>query len=116
MLVIKSVSSKTEICEIGKNDKSWNEGNRNSSLGWVYFNPAHMPTAGSVACVPLLTPTCAWTRDPLHTSTTATLEASLPIAPQKPRPLQSKGNNYFKVSERVTSPIETLLARTPPTS
>jgi hypothetical protein len=45
--------------------------------------------------------------------TTATLEASLPIAPQKPQLLQSKGNNYFKVSERVMSPIETLLARTP---
>ncbi|XP_070303714.1 glycosaminoglycan xylosylkinase-like isoform X1 [Salvelinus sp. IW2-2015] len=38
-------------------------------------------------------------RDPLHTSTTATLEASLPIAPQKPRLLQSKGYNYFKVSD-----------------
>ena len=32
------------------------------------------------------------------------------------QPLQSKGNNYFKVSERVTSPIETLLACTPLTS
>ena len=51
------------------------------------------------------------TRDPLLTSTTATLEASLPITPQKPRPLQSKGNNYFKVSERGTAPIETLFAR-----
>ena len=28
-----------------------------------------------------------------------THEASLPIAPQKPRPLQSKGNHYFKFSE-----------------
>uniref|UniRef100_A0AAZ3R8N0 Cytochrome b-245 light chain n=1 Tax=Oncorhynchus tshawytscha TaxID=74940 RepID=A0AAZ3R8N0_ONCTS len=35
----------------------------------------------------------------LCTQTTGTLEASLPIAPQKLRPLQSKGNNYFKVSE-----------------
>uniref|UniRef100_A0AAZ3SSI2 Uncharacterized protein n=1 Tax=Oncorhynchus tshawytscha TaxID=74940 RepID=A0AAZ3SSI2_ONCTS len=34
----------------------------------------------------------------------------LPIAPQKPRPLQSKGNYYFKVSEQVTSPIETLFS------
>jgi hypothetical protein len=52
--------------------------------------------------------TRARTRDPLHTSTTVTHEASLPISPQKPRPLQSKGNFYFKVSEQVTSPIETL--------
>uniref|UniRef100_A0A8C7HE18 PDZ domain containing 3a n=1 Tax=Oncorhynchus kisutch TaxID=8019 RepID=A0A8C7HE18_ONCKI len=35
---------------------------------------------------------------------------SLPIAPQKPWPLQSKGNHYFKVSEQVTSPIETLFS------
>jgi hypothetical protein len=49
-------------------------------------------------------------RDPLHTSTTVTHKASLPIAPQKPRPLQSKGNYYFKVSEQVTSPIETLFS------
>ena len=27
----------------------------------------------------------------------------LPIAPQKPRPLQSKGTHYFKVSEQVTA-------------
>ena len=54
----------------------------------------------------------ARTRDPLHTSTTVTHETSLPIAPQKPLPLQSKGNYYFKVSEQVTSPIETLLTRT----
>ena len=50
------------------------------------------------------------TRDPLHTSTTVTLEASLPIAPQKPRLLQRKGKYYFKVSEQVTSPIETLFS------
>ena len=50
----------------------------------------------------------ARTRDLLHT--TETHEASLPIAPQKPRPLQSKGNYYFKVSEQVTSPIETLFS------
>src|SRR5688572_3960669 len=67
----------------------------------------------SIASISLLTPTWARTRDPLHTSTTATLKASLPIAPQKPWPLQSKGNNNFEVSERVTSPIETLLACTP---
>ena len=53
--------------------------------------------------------TRARTRDLLHTST-VTLEASLPIAPRKPRPLQSKGNYYFKVSEQVTSLIETLFS------
>ena len=52
----------------------------------------------------------ARTRDPLHTLTTVPHEASLAIAPQKPRPLQSKGNHYFKVSEQVTSPIETLFS------
>jgi hypothetical protein len=52
--------------------------------------------------------TRARTRDPMHTSTTDTHEASLPFAPQK----KSKGNHYFKVSEQVTSPIETPLART----
>jgi hypothetical protein len=62
----------------------------------------------SIASGPLLVPTWA----PLHTSTTVTHEASSPIAPQNPRPLQSKGNYYFKVSEQVTSPIETLLAHT----
>jgi hypothetical protein len=46
--------------------------------------------------------TRARTRDLLHTTTTVTHEASLPIAPQKPRPLQSKGKYYFKVSEQVT--------------
>ena len=44
-----------------------------------------------------ITFTRARTRDHLHTSTTVTHEASLPIAPQKPRPLQSKRNHYFKV-------------------
>jgi hypothetical protein len=44
----------------------------------------------------------------LHTSTTITLEAPLPIAQQKLRLLQSKGNNYFKVSEHVTSLNEML--------
>ena len=57
-------------------------------------------------------PTRARTRDPLQRSITDTHKASLTIAPQKPRPSQSKGNHYFKVSEQVTSPIETLWART----
>jgi hypothetical protein len=39
------------------------------------------------------------------------LEASFPIAPEKPQPLQSKGNHYFKISEQVTSPIKTPRAR-----
>ena len=43
--------------------------------------------------------TRARTRDLLHTTTTVTLKASLPIAPQKPRPLQSKGNYYFRASD-----------------
>ena len=50
--------------------------------------------------------TRARTRDPLHTSTTVTHEASLPIAAQK----QIKGNPYFQVSEQVTPPIETLFS------
>jgi hypothetical protein len=33
----------------------------------------------------------------MHTSTTATLETLLPIDPQNPRLLKSKGNNYFKL-------------------
>jgi hypothetical protein len=45
----------------------------------------------SVASFPLFAPTWARTRDPLNTSTTVTLEASSPIGPQKPWPLQSKG-------------------------
>ena len=64
----------------------------------------------SITLVRPLAPTRARTRDPMHTSTTVTHKASLPIAPQKPRPLQSKGNHYFKVSEQVTSPIETLFS------
>lgn len=47
-----------------------------------------------------------------HKSTTDTLKALLPIAPQKLGPLQSKGNNFFKVSERAMSLIEMLLAHT----
>ena len=86
------------ITPIAVNDQ--NPGKRRSTL------------CNSIASVPLLAPTWAQPRAPLHTSTTATPEASLPIAPQKPRPLQSEGNNHFKVSEQVTSPIETLLART----
>jgi hypothetical protein len=41
------------------------------------------PLCNSFASVPLLAPTWARTRDPLQTSTTVTLEARLPIAPQK---------------------------------
>ena len=67
-------------------------------------------TCDSVTLDRPLAHTRARTRDPLHTSTTVTHEASLPIVPQKPRPLQSKGNYYFKVSEKVTSPIETLFS------
>ena len=66
----------------------------------ILLNIFLLQCCNSLASVPLLAPTWDRTRDPLHTSTTATLEASLPIAPQK----------------RVTSPIETLLARTPLTS
>ncbi|CDQ92032.1 unnamed protein product [Oncorhynchus mykiss] len=43
------------------------------------------------ASVPLVVPTWTRTRDPLHTSTTDTHKASLPVAPQNPRPLPSKG-------------------------
>ena len=71
-----------------------------------------MCSCNSIASVPLLAPIWARTRDPLHTSTTVTHEASLPIAPQKTWPLQSKWRNFFQASERVTSPTETLLART----
>uniref|UniRef100_A0A8C7LMH0 Ras-GEF domain-containing protein n=1 Tax=Oncorhynchus mykiss TaxID=8022 RepID=A0A8C7LMH0_ONCMY len=64
-------------------------------LKWI-FKKQHISTltlwrivcrCNSIASVPLLAPTWARTRDPLHTSTTATL--------------QSKGNHYFKVSERL---------------
>ena len=75
-------------------------------------HPCFISMCNSLASVPLLAPTWIWTRDPLCTSTAASHEILLHIAPRKPRTLQSKGNNYFKVSERVKSPLETLLART----
>ena len=98
---------------------------KNISLNDYYSPPTshkkssdspHVCLCNSIASVPLLAPTWARTRDPLYTSTTVTLEAPLPIAPQKPQPLQSKRPNYFKVSARVASPTGTLLACTSLTS
>jgi hypothetical protein len=49
-------------------------------------DPGKQHQCNSIASVPLLAPTWARTSDSLHTSTTDTHEASLPIAPQKLRP------------------------------
>ena len=65
----------------------------------------------SIASAPLLTRTWARTRDPLHTDNSHPQSIVIHRS-TNPQTLQSKGNNYFKVSEWVTSPIETLLSRT----
>jgi hypothetical protein len=50
----------------------------------------------SIASVPLLAPTWARTRDPLHTSTTATLEESLPIETTKAAALAEQGEQLLQ--------------------
>ena len=95
----------------GRLAKLSNQGRR-ALVREVAKNPmVPLTECNSVASVPPLAATWAQTRDTLHTSTTASHEASLPATA-----LAEQGNNNFKVSERVMSLIEPPLARTPLTS
>lgn len=72
------------------------------ALIWT-LSPEGVSEDNSVASMPLVGPTWAWTRTFLNTLTRLTHKVVLPVMQQKPQLLQSNGNNYFLVSEWVTS-------------
>ena len=69
----------------------------------------HCCTCNSITLDRPLAHTRAWTRGPLHTSTTDTDEASLPIAPQKSQSMwRHRLKHYFALTKKAVShPLHT---------